>query len=203
MSTPTVGRRLRTRWPLGVTVVVAIAVLVITYPRRKAEVEPRGPVPDATALAWLCEALHTRDARSVIEDFPDVSRARIKEVSNAVHGWGRHDLTVRVGAWNLKASYDGDAFGGTHNYDYQIATAGNAGAKIFSSLDDAKKWLGRFGAVREAPPTYSVALLDVKGGLGDRIYDIVSATYTDTSQSLEFQFNWYGFVDAMKPLCVK
>jgi hypothetical protein len=97
----------------------------------------------------------------------------------------------------------GDAFVGTYNYDYQIATAGNAGAKIFRSLDDAKKWLGRFGAVREAPPTYSVALLDVKGGLGDRIYDIVSATYTDTSQSLEFRFNWYSFVDAMKPLCVK
>ena len=80
---------------------------------------------------------------------------------------------------------------------------GKGGAKIFRSLADVKKWLGRFGTVREVPPTYSVVLLDSKGALGDRYYDIVSARYTDTSQSLELQFNSYGFVDAMKPLCVK
>jgi len=116
---------------------------------------------------------------------------------------GRHDLTVRVGAWNLKASYETGPFGDTYDYDYRIATAGNAGAKIFRSLADAKKWLGRFGAVREVPPTYSVALLDSKGSLGDRLYNIVSATYTDTSQSLELQFNAYAVADSMAPMCLK
>jgi len=199
---PTVGKAHGARWALGITV-AAVAVLAITFPRRQVEVEPSGPVPDATALAWLCEALHTRDARSVIEAFPDVSRSRIEEVSNAVHGMGRHDLTVRVGAWNLQASYETGPFDLIYDYDYEIATEGKAGAKIFRSLADAKKWLGRFGAVREVPPTYSVALLDIKGALGDRNYGIVSARYTETSQSLEFRFNSYGFVDAMKPLCVK
>jgi hypothetical protein len=202
MATPTVGRRRETRWLLGIAV-AAIAVLAVTFPRRKVEEKKSGPAPDATALAWLCEGLHTRDARSVIEDFPGVRRAEIREESDAMHGWGRHDLTVRVGAWKLKASYDADAFGGTYDYDYKIATAGDAGTKIFRSLAAAKQWLGRFGAVREVPPTYSVALIDSKGALGDRLYDIVSATYTDTSQSLEFQFNAYGLVDSMKPLCIK
>src|SRR5579862_2839062 len=156
MSTPTVGRRLETRWALGITAVV-IAVLAITFRGRKVEVKPSGPVPAATALAWLCEALQTRNPRSAIESFPGVSRAAIQEESNAVHGMGRHDLTVRVGAWNLKASYETGPFGDTYDYDYKIETEGNAGAKIFRSLADAKKWLGRFGAVREVPPTYSVA----------------------------------------------
>jgi hypothetical protein len=199
---PTVGKRRETRWALGITLVV-IAVLVIAFPGRKVEEKPSGPAPDATALEWLCGALHTRSPHSAIEDFPGVSRAGIREASNAVHGWGRHDLTVRVGAWNLKASYDTDAFDGIWAYAYKIETEGNAGPKVFRSLDDARKWLGRFGAVREVPPTYSVTMLDGGGGMGDHIHDTVSATYTKTRQSLEFQFYSYGLVDSMKPLCMK
>lgn len=199
---PTVGRRRKTPWVLGM-IVVFVAVLVITFPGRKVEEKKSGPAPDATALEWLCGALHTRNPHSAIESFPGVRSAEVKEESNAVHGWGRHDLTVRVGAWKLKASYDTDAFDGIWAYAYEIETEGNAGPKVFRSLEDARKWLGRFGAVREVPPTYSVTMFDGGGALGDHVHDSVSATYTNTSQSLEFQFYSYGFVDYMKPLCMK
>ncbi len=125
-----------------------------------------------------------------------------------------HYLTVRVGPWNLKASYDAGSFDNLYAYDYKIATAGTVGAKVFRSLDDAKKWLGRFGAIREVPPTYSVTLLNSKdlplpsfleGQIvkRDHAEASVNATYTNTSQSLEFQFSEYGFVEIFEPLCMK
>lgn len=131
-----------------------------------------------------------------------------------MHGWGRHDLTARVGAWNLKASYDTDAFDGIYAYDYEIETEGTAGAKVFRSLDDVKRWLGRFGAIKEVPPTYSVTLLNSKdlplpafleGQITKRDHAeaSVNAMYTDTSQSLEFQLSAYGFVGVFKRLCME
>lgn len=200
---PKVGRRRKTRWVLGITV-GAIAVFVIIFRGWKVEKKESGPAPDATALAWLCGALETRSPRSAIQSFPDVRRAEIKDEDHTEHGWGRHDLTVRVGAWNLKASYYADAFNGISPQDYKIETDGTAGAKIFRSLDDAKKWLGRFGAIREVPPTYSVTLLDSTGAFGAREDASVSATYTNTRQSLEFQFSAYALAQIVfKPLCTK
>src|SRR5258708_6706670 len=172
-----------------------------------------GPRCDSLGVV-MRGALQTRSPRSAIESFPGVRRAKIKEERKTAGMSDHHYLTVRVGPWNLKASYDAGSFDNLYAYDYKIATAGTVGAKVFRSLDDAKKWLGRFGAIREVPPTYFVTLLNRKdprlplfleGQIvkRDRAEASVNATYTNTSQSLEFQFSEYGFVEIFEPLCMK